>query len=281
MTEEYLTDDEQLERAKQLAREYGPWTVGAIVIGLTLAYGWRYYQGHQDQIAMNAAAQFDAMSAAVQVNDGAKAREIAQALIKGYPATPYADQAQLTLARLSVDAGQDAAAVGPLTEVMERSKDSELRRIARLRLARVQIDEGKPDDALKTLADATGAFDGTYHEVRGDAYYAKQDLAKAAEEYRAALVESGASGGGMNSALLALKIADLGVPAKSPAAGQATPPAAGPTAAPAASAVAPPAPPATGATAPASAASPTTPASPAAPPAAPKTASDSSNKAKP
>jgi predicted negative regulator of RcsB-dependent stress response len=35
---------------------------------------------------------------------------------------------------------------------MTHSKDSELRQIARLRLARVLIDQGKPDDAIKTLA---------------------------------------------------------------------------------------------------------------------------------
>jgi predicted negative regulator of RcsB-dependent stress response len=265
MVEEYLTDDEQLEHAKRLAREYGPWTVGAIVIGLALAYGWRYYQGRQDQIGMSAAAQFDAMSGAIQANNAAKAREIGQALIKDYPTTPYADQAQLALARLSVDEGQDAAAVGPLTEVMEHSKDDELRRIARLRLARVEIDQGKPDEALKTLADSTGAFDASYHEVRGDAYYAKNDRTKASEEYRAALGEAGASGG-MSSAMLALKIADLGVPEKKPdaAAGQAAPgstPAGQPPSAPAASSTAPASTPA---------ASPT-----------PKTASDSSNKAKP
>jgi predicted negative regulator of RcsB-dependent stress response len=63
---------------------------------------------------------------------------------------------------------------------------------------------------LKTLSDAPGSFDASYHEVRGDAYYAKHDPAKAAEEYRAALAGGGAAGG-MNSALLALKIADLGV----------------------------------------------------------------------
>jgi predicted negative regulator of RcsB-dependent stress response len=225
MTDEYLTDDEQLERAKQLAREYGPWTVGAIVIGLGLAYGWRHYQAHQDAVAMNASAQFLDLANAAQANNTAKARQLAESLIKDYPRSPYADQAQLTLARLSIDEGQDAAAVGPLTEVMERSKDTELRHIARLRLARVQIDQGKPDDALKTLSDVPGAFDASYHEVRGDAYYAKHDSTKAAEEYKAALVEGGAAGG-MNSALLALKIADLGVPAKPPGAASAaaTPP---------------------------------------------------------
>ena len=59
---------------------------------------------------------------------------------------------------------------------MNDSKDTELRHIARLRLARVLIDQGKPDDALKTLADEPGAFAARYHEVRGDAFLAKKDL---------------------------------------------------------------------------------------------------------
>jgi predicted negative regulator of RcsB-dependent stress response len=212
MTEEYLTDDEQLERAKQLVSEYGPWMVGAVVVGLALAFGWRYYQSQQNERALKAASQFAAVTSAMQANDGARARKAATDLIQSDPSSPYADQAQLALAKISIDEGQDAAAVGPLNEVIEHSKDLELRHVARLRLARVQIDQGKPDDALKTLADPPGGFSGAYHEVRGDAYYAKNDLAKASEEYRAALGEEGASGG-MGAAMLALKIADLGLPA--------------------------------------------------------------------
>ena len=52
------------------------------------------------------------------------------------------------------------------------------------------IDQGKPDDALKTLSDEPGAFAARYHEVRGDAYYAKKDLLRASTEYTAALGDS-------------------------------------------------------------------------------------------
>jgi predicted negative regulator of RcsB-dependent stress response len=69
---------------------------------------------------------------------------------------------------------------------MNDSKDSELRHVARLRLARVQIDQGKPDDAISTLAAAEpGRFAVRYHEVRGDALYAKNDAAGAVREYQA------------------------------------------------------------------------------------------------
>ena len=210
MAEEYLTDDEQLEHVKRVVAEYGPWTVGVVVLGLAFVFGYRHYQGHLDQRALAAAAQFEGMASAVQRNDQAKARQIADGLIKDFPGSPYADQAQLALAGLYVDQGEDANAVAPLTAVMDHSKDGELKRVARLRLARVMIDQGKPDDALNLLSGDPGAFAARYHDVRGDAYFAKKEPQKAAEEYKAAL--AGANGGGMDAALLTLKIADLGLP---------------------------------------------------------------------
>jgi predicted negative regulator of RcsB-dependent stress response len=91
--------------------------------------------------------------------------------------------------------------------VMNNSKDAELRQVARLRLARVLIDLGKPDEAIKTLAAGTpGSFAGRYHAVQGDALYAKKDIPGAIAEYTAAL---GASEAGADAALLQLKLADL------------------------------------------------------------------------
>src|SRR5579862_3025143 len=210
MTEEFLTEDEQVEEVKRLVREYAPWIIPAIIVGLGFVFGYRYYHTHQEQRALNASAQFSGMNAAIQLNDRAKARQLAGALIKDYPNSPYADQAQLALARMDVDDGLDANAIEPLTQVMEHSADSELRHVARLRLARVQIDQQKPDDALKTLSDDPGAFAAAYDEVRGDAYYAKKDLPKAAEQYRAALAAGAVES--VSSGMLALKIADLGLP---------------------------------------------------------------------
>jgi predicted negative regulator of RcsB-dependent stress response len=207
MAEEYLTDDEQLEAVKRAFTEYAPWRLGGVVLGVGGWFGIQYYRSHQNARAMQAAEQFTQMAAALQMNDAQKSLQIADGLIKNFPSSPYADQAQLTIARIDVDSGKPADAVAPLTEVMNNSKDAELKQIARLRLARILIDQGRPDDAIKTLAQGTpGSFAGRYHEVHGDALYAKKDIPGAVAEYNQAL---GSSDGGADAALLQLKLADL------------------------------------------------------------------------
>jgi predicted negative regulator of RcsB-dependent stress response len=207
MAEEYLTDDEQVEAVKRAFTEYAPWILGGVVLGVGGWYGYQRYESHKNEVAFQAADQFSKMTAALQMSDADKSLQIADALIKNHPDSPYADQAQLTIARIDVETGKSADAVAPLTQVMTRSKDAELQQIARLRLARVLIDQGKPDEAIKTLAAGTpGSFAGRYHEVHGDALYAKKDVPGAIAEYTAAL---GASEGGADAALLQLKLADL------------------------------------------------------------------------
>jgi len=92
------------------------------------------------------------MAAAVEHNDAAKARQLAQASSK--PIRPRPTPIRRNW-RWPIEhrCGKPADAVAPLSQVMNNSKDDELRRIARLRLARVLIDQGKPDDAIKTLAE--------------------------------------------------------------------------------------------------------------------------------
>jgi predicted negative regulator of RcsB-dependent stress response len=207
MAEEYLTDDEQLEAVKRAFTEYAPWILGGVVLGVGGWYGLQHYKSHKNEVAFRAADQFSQMTAALQVNDPKKSLQIADGLIKDFPNSPYADQAQLTVARIDVESGKSADAVAPLTQVMNNSKDTELQQIARLRLARVLIDQGKPDDAIKLLAAGTpGSFAGRYHEVHGDALYSKKDIPGAIAEYNAAL---GASDGGAEAAMLQLKLADL------------------------------------------------------------------------
>ena len=215
MAEEFLTDAEQAEEVKRLFKEYAPVIILGVLLGGGGYFGWGYYQKYMTGRAVKAGEEFSLMSAALQVNDTKKAKSMAEGIINAYSSLPYADQARLTLARIAVDEGHDADAVAPLTEVMNNSKDSELKQIARLRLARVLVDQGKSDEALNLLNVAgAGSFVGRYHQVRGDALLAKKDSSGAINEYKLAL--SAPQDGGVDNSLIEMKLADLGANGDAP-----------------------------------------------------------------
>ena len=231
--DDYLSEREQWEWVKTQVRESGPAVVLAVVLVVGAAFGWRWWQSHQDARQLEAGAKYMQMVQALERSDRAQALVLLGELDRDYRSSPYTDQARLLAARVYVDEAQLDHAANELTAVAEHSKDHELALVARQRLARVQIAQGKPDSALATLGAVAdpGAFAARYHEVRGDAYYAKGDKVAALGEYRSA--QSAAGEGGDNT-LLQLKIADLdsGAPKAAPttAATAPTPTAAAPPA---------------------------------------------------
>ena len=130
-----------------------------------------------------------------------------------YADTPYADQANLVLARLDVDTGNLAGAEARLATIAAESKDPDLRIVARLRLARVQLAEGRYDQALKSLdAVATPALDARVLELKGDVKLAQGDKGAALDFWRkaqAALKADPAGSAQVDGELLGLKIDEL------------------------------------------------------------------------
>ena len=212
--EEYLSEKEQWEWIKAQVRENGPAVILAVAVVAAGVYGWRWWQGRLDAGRLEAGAKYTQMVQALDGGDRARALALSGELQRGYAASPYTDQARLLAARLYVLGGELDRAAGELAAVAENSKDRDLALVARLRLARVQIAQGKTDGALATLnAAQPGAFAAQYHEVRGDAYYAKGDKTAALKEYRSAQTAA-------SDSLLTLKIADLAAdaPGAAPAA---------------------------------------------------------------
>lgn len=209
MVEDYLSEDEQAEALKEWWRDNWAWVVAGIVVGLALLSGWQYYQRYKTQRSESAATALDQFSAAL-VTDKAKADSLLQELTDKYSATPYSDQARLLKAQNAVDAGDFDTAVTQLRAVMDKAKDVGLRPIAKLRLARVLVQQHKEDEALSLLDVANaGAFLAQTHEIRGDALYSKSDLNGARKEYQAAL-EAYKSDVQADVSLLQLKLSDLG-----------------------------------------------------------------------
>lgn len=206
--DDYLSEKEQWEWVKEQVRENAPAVLLAVVLGVGVIFAWRWWQGHQDARQLEAGAKYMQMVRSLEGGDRSQALTLLGEIERDYASSPYSDQGRLLAARMYVDEAQLDHAASELAAVAEHSKDRELARVARQRLARVQIAQGKPDNALATLGAMAdpGAFAARYHEIRGDAFYAKGDKAAALGEYRSAQ-SAGAEAG--DTPVLQLKIADL------------------------------------------------------------------------
>lgn len=218
MVDEYLSEREQADQLRNWLRENWIWLVAGVALTLAGYYGYRWWESRQATRAVAAGQRFEAMLDAIgagRLEDGVK---IAGEVTGEFADTPYADQATLVLARLDVDAGDFSAAEAKLARVADGSKDPDLRTVARLRLARVLLAQGRYDDALAALDKARApAVDARVLELRGDVKLAQGDRAGALDQWRqaeSAVAADPAAAGQIDAELLQLKIAELGtVPA--------------------------------------------------------------------
>jgi predicted negative regulator of RcsB-dependent stress response len=213
--DEYLSEKEQWERITSTLKAYAPWALAGVAVALLGVGGWRWWQARGERLALDASAQYEQVLSAFTRGDRTQGLALIDRLQREHPGSPYIDQANLAAARLFVEANELDRAAQRLSSVVAESRDRQLVTIVRLRLARVQISLGKPDQALATLGAQPGAsFAAPYHEVRGDAYFAKSDHAAALAEYRAA--QAAQPGGVAGNSSLRLKINDLSQDSSTP-----------------------------------------------------------------
>jgi predicted negative regulator of RcsB-dependent stress response len=185
---EDLSDNEREEQLRRFWAENWLWIVGGIALGLGGLAGWQYWQKSRLNASERDEASYVAVLESLSKNDKDAAAKQAGDLRGLHPKSPYADHADLALARFAVDTRDLDEAAKRLRTVAESSRDPELRLIAQSRLARVLAEQGKHDDALKLL-DVTnaGSFTPVFHEIRGDVLAARGDVAGARQAYAAAL----------------------------------------------------------------------------------------------
>ena len=203
------SEAEQYERFKNWVRANGM----VIVVGIALgAAGWSAWVWNKDRRVTQvetASARYEEMLEAFGRNDRTRGLTIADDLNREYAWTPYAALAGLMSARIHAEANELDKAAASLKSVMDSAPDSEIRLVARMRLARVQSAQKKFDDALATLkVDEPGEFATRLADVRGDVLLAKGDREGALREYLAA--RAGDNNGRVDTELLDLKIRDLG-----------------------------------------------------------------------
>ena len=223
---EDLTDNEREEQLRRWWSDNWAWIIGGVALGMAILAGWQYWQRHKVQTAEQDEASYVAVVEALGNNNRDEAVKKAAELQERRPDSPYADQADLALARAAVDRREFDEAARLLKAVAGRSKDPELRLVANTRLARVLVEQGKHDEAIALLDVAkAGAFAALVHEIRGDAFAAKGDAAQARTEYDSA-IKASTPESGVDTAYVELKRDALGQAAPAAAADVAAPAAA-------------------------------------------------------
>jgi predicted negative regulator of RcsB-dependent stress response len=208
VADDLMTDQQQAEVVRGWIRQNGLWLVAGVVLGLAALVGWNQWQRWQERQAEEASGLFEEVLRLTNEGRLDDATATLDRLTADYKGTVYADQGRMALARLQLDRNDPAAAAAQLEAVVKGNGPTELRHIARLRLARVLIFQEKADEALRVLKDVKGeAFASAAHEVRGDAFLAQGKTVEARSEYEQALAGPGA---GINRELVQAKLDDLG-----------------------------------------------------------------------
>lgn len=205
---EYLTEQEQIQQLKQLARQYVP----AILIGLLLAfgasYGWQQLKNHQNHIRLQASMVYEDMLTAKIQNKPDEMITDAKTLTEKYPRTIYAAHGALMLALDAVNRGELKQAEEALKSVLKKGRNTGLYTIALIRLARVDMANGDPKAALERLdTPLDPAFNGLANMVRGEAFAAQHETEAAVKAYRLALAQLPKTG--LLTTLLQMKVDNL------------------------------------------------------------------------
>ncbi|HLO63024.1 MAG TPA: tetratricopeptide repeat protein [Azonexus sp.] len=185
-----LEEQEQIDTLKTWWKMYGNLVTGVVMaasLGVVGWQGWNWYQGGQ---SAQAAAVYGVLEQAAAVGDAQKVKAAAGELAEKFGRTTYASLGAMVAAKQSFDAGDLKTAKTQLAWVAENGKN-EIRDLARLRLAAVQLDEQAYDEALRQLdASHAAAFDIRFLELKGDVLTAQGKKADARAAYKSALDKS-------------------------------------------------------------------------------------------
>lgn len=188
MAIELLDEHEQGERVRQWLRDNGSAIIGGIALGLALIFGWQWYDRSQQEKRVTAAVQYQALADAIEREDAESVQSLAGALQAEYGGTPYAHMAALALADQQLERGELDAAAATLEQVRSGMDDPAMAALAGLRLARVRLAQGNPEQALALAQGvATPTWAGLAGELEGDALVALGRGDEARSAYQDAL----------------------------------------------------------------------------------------------
>ncbi len=190
MADDIIDAHEQSEQARKWLQQNGSSIVVGVLLGLAVLLGWQRWQQSGADHRAEALMKFEELQVAVDKDDAELAGKHLDDLRSNYADTPHAALAALEHAEGLVKADKLAEAEPLVRFAVENGVPETVQSVARLRLARLLIARGEPQQALDTVkAVTTDGFKGEVEALRGDALVAVGKPDEARKAYDAALVE--------------------------------------------------------------------------------------------
>lgn len=185
----HYDDEAQVDAIKRWWKENWLALAGGLGLGLGAIFGWQAYQSSGESKAERASQMYsDLRNAQAAASRTEAVTEIRETLVRDFAKTPYAALAQMKWAAQSIDDERTDDARTALQWVTQNASDDGLKAMARLRLARVEVQAGNSDEALALLTPVPAGFESLYLELRGDVLLLKGDRDQARTAYDEALV---------------------------------------------------------------------------------------------
>ena len=181
-------EHEQSERVRGWLRQNGSSLITGIALGLALVFGWQWWQGRGERHKEEASGQYETLGQAVEAKDATKVKLLAGQVQDKFKDTGYALLAVLRQASFLHDQGKDAEALALLRAERPNVKDPGLAELIDIRIARLLLIMGKPDDSAKELAKISNPrYSQVIDELEGDIAIARGKRDEARKHYESAL----------------------------------------------------------------------------------------------
>ena len=201
-------EQDQVEQVKNWIAEYGLTLIIAIIGAAILLFGYQRWSQMRERAMEHASLRYEQLLDDLAQNKVQAADNAAAYLIKRYPHSTYAKLTELLLANRDVTQQQFPEATHKLLDVMDTATIPAVREIARLRLARVQLQLQNPKEALATLQKIDAQeYLPTVAAVKADTYAALNNNDMARQSYQQAL--AGLPEGAILRSMVAMKLANL------------------------------------------------------------------------
>lgn len=208
---------EQGERVRSWLKENGAAIVTGVVIGLGAIFGYHQWESHKARQAYTAAELYeraraaepslDPMAAPTAPADPEAARIAREQLRSDYARSGFAVLAALQDAQDKLAAGDTAGARDSLVWARDRADVGAVKSLATVRLARLDLAEGRAQEALDALDGIRGEdYVALRHELRGDSHAALGNAEQARTAYEAAR-----DAGPVDPARIEMKLSDYAV----------------------------------------------------------------------